>query len=111
MRAQPLRRLVRAAARLVLLLNFGAAQAVFAAHVHEIPAPARASAVRRAEPRECSADCPICQLAAQARSVAAPAPAAAPVLRPAAFVASASTAAPSLVRAVRAAARAPPVGA
>ena len=108
MRAFPLRRLVRAAARVLLLLNFGAGQAVFAAHVHEISAPARVSAVRRADAPSCTEDCPICQLAAQARSVAASSSAASPVLQPSVLVASAPADAPASVRAVRAAARAPP---
>jgi hypothetical protein len=101
-------RLLRAAARLLLLLTFGAGQAVFAAHVHEIPSASRSAAVRRADASAADADCPVCQLAAQARSAAAPACAAPLVFHPTVLVSSVRADAPARGRVLRAAARAPP---
>jgi len=108
-RSNFVRPIVRAAARLLLLLSFGAGQAVIAAHVHEIVSPARTAAVRRADAREASADCPICQFAAQARSCAATPFAAPPSVQPSVVLALARIEAPASRRVCRAAARAPPV--
>jgi hypothetical protein len=101
-------RLVARAARVLLLLVYGAGQGVLAAHVHEIAAPARAAAVRRAEARETAADCPVCQFAAQARAAAASAAAAPVPVRAFVFVVSAAARLAPAQESSRASARAPP---
>ena len=101
-------RRARASARLLFVLAFGAGQAVFAAHLHEIKAPARASAIRRADAHAAETACPLCQLAVQAR-VAGASPAAAPrSFLSNVLVAAVSSTRPACRRSLRAAARAPP---
>lgn len=96
------------AARVLLLLAYGAGQAVLAAHVHEVAASARASAVRRAEAREAATDCPICQFAAQARAAAAPAASAPGPVSASVLVAPAVAGFAPAEKSSRARARAPP---